>query len=119
MRSVQAYQELFSTHLQSMAFAKEPLGFMPNFLYPEIRGQANATCIGAYGLRSCGKSPSSALGAATAVELFHNFTLLHDDIMDEASLRRGQQTVHQNGMSTLVFFRRCASCDCLSTAQPV
>ena len=42
-----------------------------------------------------GEDPSSALGAATAVEFFHNFTLLHDDIMDEAGLRRGQPTVHQ------------------------
>lgn len=41
------------------------------------------------------QDPVSALGAATAVELFHNFTLIHDDIMDEATLRRGQQTVHQ------------------------
>lgn len=32
--------------------------------------------------------------AATAVELFHNFTLMHDDIMDKASLRRGMPTVH-------------------------
>jgi len=32
--------------------------------------------------------------AATAIELFHNFTLIHDDIMDKAALRRGQQTVH-------------------------
>ena len=31
---------------------------------------------------------------ATAVELFHNFTLIHDDIMDEAPLRRGMETVH-------------------------
>src|SRR3954470_23826349 len=31
---------------------------------------------------------------ATAIELFHNFTLLHDDIMDAAPLRRGMQTVH-------------------------
>ncbi len=35
-----------------------------------------------------------ALPAAWAVELFHNFTLIHDDIMDAASLRRGQPTVH-------------------------
>ncbi|MDA0302715.1 MAG: polyprenyl synthetase family protein [Bacteroidetes bacterium] len=35
-----------------------------------------------------------AMPAALAVELFHNFTLMHDDIMDEAPLRRGQQTVH-------------------------
>src|SRR5882757_401900 len=31
---------------------------------------------------------------ATAVELFHNFTLIHDDIMDKAPLRRGMETVH-------------------------
>lgn len=32
---------------------------------------------------------------ATAIELFHNFTLIHDDIMDAAPLRRGMQTVHE------------------------
>ena len=31
---------------------------------------------------------------ADAIELFHNFTLIHDDIMDKAPLRRGMQTVH-------------------------
>ncbi|MBL7806108.1 MAG: polyprenyl synthetase family protein [Saprospiraceae bacterium] len=36
----------------------------------------------------------AALPAAWAVELFHNFTLMHDDIMDAAPLRRGQPTVH-------------------------
>ncbi len=35
-----------------------------------------------------------ALPAAAAVEIFHNFTLVHDDIMDEAPLRRGKATVH-------------------------
>lgn len=35
------------------------------------------------------------MDAALAVEMFHNFTLLHDDIMDAAQLRRGQQTVHE------------------------
>lgn len=38
---------------------------------------------------------------ATAIELFHNFTLIHDDIMDEAPLRRGMETVHMKyGLST-------------------
>ena len=36
-----------------------------------------------------------AIHAALANEVFHNFTLVHDDIMDEAPLRRGNQTVHQ------------------------
>jgi len=36
-----------------------------------------------------------ALKAALAVEVFHNFTLMHDDIMDQAPIRRGQPTVHE------------------------
>jgi len=39
--------------------------------------------------------PQQALPAALAVEIFHNFTLLHDDIMDKAPLRRNQPTVHE------------------------
>ncbi len=37
---------------------------------------------------------SQAIRPAVGVEVFHNFTLLHDDIMDEAPLRRGKETVH-------------------------
>lgn len=37
----------------------------------------------------------SAKGVALGVEIFHNFTLIHDDIMDHAPLRRGKETVHQ------------------------
>lgn len=41
-----------------------------------------------------------AFHAAKAVELFHNFTLIHDDIMDKAPLRRGKQTIHErNGLT--------------------
>ena len=36
-----------------------------------------------------------ALDAALAIEVFHNFSLVHDDIMDEAPLRRGKQTLHK------------------------
>lgn len=42
-----------------------------------------------------GKDATKALNAAAAVELFHNFSLLHDDIMDNAPVRRGQPTVHE------------------------
>ncbi len=38
--------------------------------------------------------PENILGAACAIETYHNYTLLHDDLMDNASLRRGHQTVH-------------------------
>lgn len=49
-------------------------------------------------LMSCealGGKLSDAFDAALAVEVFHNFTLMHDDIMDQAPLRRGQPTVHK------------------------
>lgn len=38
---------------------------------------------------------NTAIPAALAIETFHNFTLIHDDIMDNAPLRRGKQTVHE------------------------
>jgi geranylgeranyl diphosphate synthase type II len=41
------------------------------------------------------EQPESILQAACALETFHNFTLLHDDLMDHADVRRGQPTVHR------------------------
>jgi geranylgeranyl diphosphate synthase type II len=52
----------------------------------------------ALALASCeaeGGDTSMAIPAALAVEVFHNFTLMHDDIMDQAPLRRGSETVHE------------------------
>ncbi|TCD01154.1 polyprenyl synthetase family protein [Pedobacter psychroterrae] len=44
-----------------------------------------------------------AIPAALAIETFHNFTLIHDDIMDNAPLRRGRQTVHEKwGTNTAI-----------------
>jgi len=42
-----------------------------------------------------GELEPDAWRAAMGIELFHNFTLIHDDIMDKAPLRRGQQTIHE------------------------
>ncbi len=42
-----------------------------------------------------GADPQKALNGALAVELFHNFSLIHDDILDNAPLRRGNVTVHE------------------------
>lgn len=46
------------------------------------------------GCEACGGKATDALPVAHAVEVFHNFTLVHDDIMDNASTRRGKPTVH-------------------------
>lgn len=59
---------------------------------------------------------------AMALELFHNFTLIHDDIMDEAPLRRGKPTVHQQfGTSSGILsgdVMNIFSYKCLSTVRP-
>jgi geranylgeranyl diphosphate synthase, type II len=46
------------------------------------------------GYQLFGDHPEKAMKAALAIELFHNFTLLHDDIMDKAEMRRNQASVH-------------------------
>ncbi|MGL4781616.1 MAG: polyprenyl synthetase family protein, partial [Bacteroidales bacterium] len=42
-----------------------------------------------------GGTTEQAISAALAIEIFHNFTLLHDDVMDHADIRRGKPTVHK------------------------
>src|SRR4051812_42462347 len=50
-----------------------------------------------------GGDTQAAMPVAFALELFHNFTLVHDDIMDAAQIRRGQPTVHEKfGTSTAI-----------------
>lgn len=51
-------------------------------------------CLATYAALSH-RDPQEAVNQAVAVELFHNFTLLHDDVMDNADLRRGRPTVHR------------------------
>ncbi len=50
-----------------------------------------------------GGQTNDALNAALAVEIFHNFTLIHDDVMDNAPIRRGQETVYKKwGVNTSI-----------------
>jgi geranylgeranyl diphosphate synthase type II len=67
-----------------------PMGYLLSLPAKRIRP---LLCLMAYEAAS-GKDPQPALPVAAAVELFHNFTLMHDDIMDRAPVRRGQPTVH-------------------------
>ncbi len=53
------------------------------------------------GCEMFGGKVKDAVPAALGIELFHNFTLLHDDIMDNAPLRRGKETVHEKWNSNI------------------
>lgn len=58
-------------------------------------GKRLRPCAMMLGADASGGSAQNMLPAAVAIELIHNFTLIHDDIMDEADMRRGQPTVHK------------------------
>lgn len=59
-----------------------------------LGGKRLRPVLGLAAAQAEGAPADAAMPAALAVELFHNFTLMHDDIMDAAPLRRGQATVH-------------------------
>ncbi len=86
---------LVETGLSSLLTEQEPAD-----LYAPIRyvldggGKRIRPILVLLSAQAFGVDPNRALPAALAVEVFHNFTLVHDDIMDHASTRRGRQTVH-------------------------
>ncbi|GAA1618368.1 polyprenyl synthetase family protein [Nocardia ninae] len=60
---------------------------------PQPVGKALRPALTVCSAAACGAGPHTALAAAAAVELVHNFTLLHDDIMDADQVRRGRPAV--------------------------
>lgn len=90
------YQKDFIEYLTSTKWVKEPVNLYEPIEYiiklggkrmrPVLTLMAADIFSGAY---------QKAMPAALAIEVFHNFTLIHDDIMDDAPLRRGKDTVHE------------------------
>lgn len=72
----------------------------PEALYAPVRyavdcgGKRLRPILTVAACQALGHRPEEALPQAVAIEMFHNFTLLHDDVMDQADLRRGRPTVH-------------------------
>lgn len=87
----------------NLPFPSSPSGlYEPCFYILEDSGKRirPALCLLAAQLFS-ENIPEDAYNVAMALELFHNFTLIHDDIMDNAPLRRGKKTIHnQYGITT-------------------
>ncbi|MGC3943307.1 MAG: polyprenyl synthetase family protein [Chryseolinea sp.] len=81
--------------------AKGKYGKSPQSLYEPIRyimgigGKRLRPMLTLYGYSLFKDNPKDIVKYAVAVEAFHNFTLMHDDIMDKAPIRRGQPTVHK------------------------
>jgi len=77
-------------------FPEYPLSlYEPGEYFLKIGGKRIRPVMCLMGNELFGDIHPDAYQVATAIELFHNFTLIHDDIMDAASLRRGMETVHK------------------------
>ncbi len=89
------YQTAFEQSLKTYKLPSEPKGLYDPIAYIlELGGKRLRPCLVLAACEACKNAYGEAEKAALAVELFHNFTLIHDDIMDEAPLRRGKATVH-------------------------
>jgi len=89
------YKSEIEAYLADQITLKEPQNlYQPITYILELGGKRLRPSLTLMSAEMFGADHSIALPAAAAVETFHNFTLVHDDIMDHAPLRRGEQTVH-------------------------
>ncbi len=90
------YQSDFLTYLSSQKLIKEPKNlYEPIDYILQLGGKRIRPVLTLIASDIFSGDYKKALPAALAVEVFHNFTLVHDDIMDDAPLRRGHETVHE------------------------
>lgn len=96
---MQAFTELlqkFSEHFSVDHFPQNPSSlYEPNRYFLQLGGKRIRPILVLMGNELFDEIKPDAWQVANAIELFHNFSLIHDDIMDEAPLRRGMPTIHQ------------------------
>lgn len=102
MNSYQQLSALFEQKFSNRHFPEQPERLYNACQYMlSMKGKRIRPVMCLMANEMFGEIRDDAYDVATAIELFHNFTLIHDDIMDRAPLRRGQATVHiQFGEST-------------------
>lgn len=95
MQSFELLSQKFALHFEKPHFPAEPASlYQPNEYFLKLGGKRVRPVLCLMGNELFDDIREDAWDVAAAVELFHNFTLIHDDIMDKAPLRRGMETVH-------------------------
>ncbi len=95
MHSYNDLLKIINSELNKLNFDKEPQNLYQPINYVIKNGGKRIRPV--LTLMSCelfGGDYKNAVSSALAIEIFHNFTLLHDDMMDNADVRRGNPTVH-------------------------
>lgn len=96
MHSIIQYQGFISEYLKSQYQIREPKNLYEPIQYIlGLGGKRMRPVLTLMSAEVFDADYTKALPAALAVEVFHNFSLIHDDIMDDAPLRRGHETVHE------------------------
>jgi len=96
MKTFEEISELIASELEKISWNKEPQGLYEPIGY--VLSMGGKRIRPALTLMSCNlfsENLQKAILPALGIEVFHNFTLLHDDIMDRADVRRGRPTVHK------------------------
>jgi len=102
MQTFEDLSRLFTEKFEVDHFPAEPNTlYDPNRYFLQLGGKRVRPVLCVMGNELFDVINPDVWQVANAIELFHNFTLIHDDIMDHAPLRRGMQTVHEKyGQST-------------------
>ncbi len=96
MHTISDYQTYFLEYLSEKNVQKEPKNLYEPISYIlNLGGKRLRPVLVLMTAEIFDGSYTDALDAALAIETFHNFSLIHDDIMDDAPLRRGKETVHE------------------------
>ena len=91
-----SYQKEFQQYLDKKEWIREPKNlYEPIDYIIQLSGKRIRPILTLMAADILSDDYKKAFPAALAVEVFHNFTLVHDDIMDDAPLRRGKKTVHE------------------------
>ncbi len=96
LKSIAELQKLLQNSLVKLSLESEPTElYQPIRYIIDLGGKRLRPALVLMAADMFGSDVNKALPQAMGIELFHNFTLLHDDIMDQAPLRRGKTTVHE------------------------
>lgn len=95
MHSIEELRNIFTDYLNHQSFQSEPKNlYEPNNYFLQIGGKRLRPVLLLLATDLFGGDIHKSLPAALSIEYFHNFTLIHDDVMDNAPIRRGFQTMH-------------------------
>lgn len=96
MNLIENYKEDFIAYLNKKIQVKEPVNlYEPIHYILQLGGKRLRPVLTLMTCELFNGKVEDAFDAALAIEVFHNFTLIHDDIMDSAPIRRGKTTVHK------------------------